>query len=163
MDALRSVRADVCVLGICSLHPEVGVTTLDHEEAFVERAMVACAGEVIALAAADKLGTASPWVVPPLTDVDDLVTDADAELTPRSPRPGSTWCSRDAARSRHSSSSAVNGAMIGSWVAHIPWLQDHLDVSKGDDRAVPAVHGRGRAGGDAADGAVARPPSSAAS
>jgi predicted MFS family arabinose efflux permease len=25
---------------------------------------------------------------------------------------------------------AVNGAMIGSWVAHIPWLQDHLDVSK---------------------------------
>jgi MFS family permease len=25
---------------------------------------------------------------------------------------------------------AVNGAMIGSWVAHIPWLQDHLGVSK---------------------------------
>ena len=26
---------------------------------------------------------------------------------------------------------AVNGAMIGTWVAHIPWLQDHLGVSKG--------------------------------
>jgi predicted MFS family arabinose efflux permease len=25
---------------------------------------------------------------------------------------------------------AVNGAMIGTWVAHIPWLQDHLGVSK---------------------------------
>ena len=25
---------------------------------------------------------------------------------------------------------AVNGAMIGTWVAHIPWLQEHLDVSK---------------------------------
>jgi len=25
---------------------------------------------------------------------------------------------------------SVNGAMIGSWVAHIPWLQDHLGVSK---------------------------------
>lgn len=24
----------------------------------------------------------------------------------------------------------VNGAMIGTWVAHIPWLQDHLAVSK---------------------------------
>jgi DeoR/GlpR family transcriptional regulator of sugar metabolism len=81
VDALRSVRADVCVLGICSLHPEVGVTTLDHEEASVKRAMVACAGEVIALATADKLRTASPWVVSPLTDVDHLVTDADAELT----------------------------------------------------------------------------------
>jgi predicted MFS family arabinose efflux permease len=25
---------------------------------------------------------------------------------------------------------ALNGAMIGTWVAHIPWLQDHLGVSK---------------------------------
>jgi predicted MFS family arabinose efflux permease len=25
---------------------------------------------------------------------------------------------------------SVNGAMIGTWVAHIPWLQDHLGVSK---------------------------------
>ena len=25
---------------------------------------------------------------------------------------------------------AINGAMIGSWVAHIPWLQERLDVSK---------------------------------
>jgi predicted MFS family arabinose efflux permease len=25
---------------------------------------------------------------------------------------------------------AVNGAMIGTWVAHIPWLQDHLGISK---------------------------------
>src|SRR3954452_9412261 len=25
---------------------------------------------------------------------------------------------------------AVNGAMIGSWVAHIPWLQDQLGISK---------------------------------
>ena len=24
----------------------------------------------------------------------------------------------------------VNGAMIGTWVAHIPWLQDHLGISK---------------------------------
>ena len=81
VDALRSVRADVCVLGICSLHPEVGVTTLDHDEAYVKRAMVASAGEVIALATADKLRTASPWVVAPLADVDHLVTDGDAELT----------------------------------------------------------------------------------
>ena len=24
----------------------------------------------------------------------------------------------------------INGAMIGTWVAHIPWLQDHLRISK---------------------------------
>jgi DeoR/GlpR family transcriptional regulator of sugar metabolism len=81
IDALRAVHADVCVLGICSLHPEVGVTATDHDEAHVKRAMVAAAAEVIALATADKLRTAAPWVVAPLADVSHLVTDAGDELT----------------------------------------------------------------------------------
>jgi DeoR/GlpR family transcriptional regulator of sugar metabolism len=76
VDALRQVHADACVLGICSIHPELGVTTLDHDEAHVKRAMVAASGEVIALATEDKLGTASPWLVAPLADVTHLVTDA---------------------------------------------------------------------------------------
>ena len=81
VEALHAIRADVCVLGICSLHPEVGVTTLDHEESHVKRAMVACAGETIAIATADKLRTASPWVVAGVADVAHLVTDGDAGLT----------------------------------------------------------------------------------
>jgi DeoR/GlpR family transcriptional regulator of sugar metabolism len=81
VEALRTVRADVCVLGICSLHPDVGVTTPDSEEAHVKRAMVACAGQVVALATADKLRTASPWVVAQLADIDHLVTDGGDELT----------------------------------------------------------------------------------
>ena len=76
VDALREVRADACVLGICSLHPELGVTATDHEEAHVKRAMVHAAAEVIALATADKLRTVSPWFVAPLADVTHLVTDA---------------------------------------------------------------------------------------
>ena len=79
--ALREVRADACVLGICSLHPELGVTTNDHDEAHVKRAMVEAAAEVIALATADKLRTAAPWVVSPLADVTHLVTDADPAVT----------------------------------------------------------------------------------
>lgn len=81
VEAFRTVRADCCVLGICSLHPDVGVTALDRDEADVKRAMVACAGEVIALATADKLRTASPWVVAQLTDLNHLVTDGDDGLT----------------------------------------------------------------------------------
>ncbi len=81
VDALRQVRADACVLGICSLHPELGVTANDHDEAHVKRAMVAASAEVIALATADKLRTASPWVVAPLADVTHLVTDAGEDLT----------------------------------------------------------------------------------
>jgi DeoR/GlpR family transcriptional regulator of sugar metabolism len=78
---LRHVRADACVLGICSLHPELGVTTLDHDEAYVKRAMVEASAEVIALATADKLHTAAPWVVAPMSDVTHLVTDAGDTLT----------------------------------------------------------------------------------
>jgi DeoR/GlpR family transcriptional regulator of sugar metabolism len=81
VDALRQVRADACVLGICSLHPELGVTSTDHDEAHVKRAMVEASAEVIALATADKLRTASPWLVAPLADVTYLVTDAGEDLT----------------------------------------------------------------------------------
>jgi DeoR/GlpR family transcriptional regulator of sugar metabolism len=81
VEAFRTVRADICVLGICSLHPDVGVTSPDGEEASVKRAMVASAGEVIALATADKLRTASPWVVAQLADIDHLVTDGGDELS----------------------------------------------------------------------------------
>ena len=69
------------MLGVCSFHPEVGVTTFDSDEADVKRAMVACSGAVIAPAAADKLRTASPLVVAGLADVHHLVTDGDEELT----------------------------------------------------------------------------------
>jgi DeoR/GlpR family transcriptional regulator of sugar metabolism len=81
VEAFHTVRADICVLGICSLHPDIGVTTLDNEEAHVKRAMVASAGEVIALATADKLRTASPWVVAQLADIDHLVTNGGGKLT----------------------------------------------------------------------------------
>jgi DeoR/GlpR family transcriptional regulator of sugar metabolism len=80
VDALREVRADACVLGICSLHPQLGVTATDHEEAHVKRAMVHASAEVIALATADKLRTVSPWFVAPLADVTHLVTDAQDDL-----------------------------------------------------------------------------------
>ena len=81
VDALRQVRADACVLGICSLHPELGVTATDHDEAHVKRAMVEASAEVLALATADKLQTASPWVVAAVADLTHLVTDAGEDLT----------------------------------------------------------------------------------
>src|SRR6185436_6310152 len=81
IEALRQVRADACVLGICSVDAEIGITTSHQEEAHVKRAMVAVSAEVIALATADKLQTASPWVVAPVGDLTHLVTDAGEEVT----------------------------------------------------------------------------------
>jgi DeoR/GlpR family transcriptional regulator of sugar metabolism len=75
VDALRAVRADVLVLGVCSLHPEIGITVLDLEESYVKRAMIANAAVVVAVSSADKLGSAAPYVVSPLAELTHLVTD----------------------------------------------------------------------------------------
>jgi DeoR/GlpR family transcriptional regulator of sugar metabolism len=85
VEALKLIRADVVFLGVCGLHPQIGVTTEDLEERHVKAAMIDGAAEVVALADHDKLGTAMPVVVAPLTAVTQLVTDAevdDAALAP---------------------------------------------------------------------------------
>jgi DeoR/GlpR family transcriptional regulator of sugar metabolism len=78
IEALRVVRADIVFLGVCGLHPEIGVTTEDLEERHVKAAMIDGAAEVVALADHDKLGTAMPALVAPPRTVTHLVTDADA-------------------------------------------------------------------------------------
>ena len=75
IEALRAIRADILVLGVCSLHPDIGITVNDLEESYVKRAMIANAAEVVAVSAADKLGSAAPFVVGPVEELTHLVTD----------------------------------------------------------------------------------------
>jgi DeoR/GlpR family transcriptional regulator of sugar metabolism len=85
VDALRLIRADVVMLGVCGLHPELGVTANDLEEARVKRAMIEGAATVVALADHDKLGTAMPVFVAPINVITALITDreiSDQSLEP---------------------------------------------------------------------------------
>lgn len=75
LDAIRGLRADVCLLGICSLHPEIGITDVDYEEAVQKRAMMEQSGEVIGVVTAEKLATASPYAVAPIGRLARLVTE----------------------------------------------------------------------------------------
>lgn len=77
IEALRTFQADLCLLGVCSLHPEIGVSVLNLEEVYVKRAMIARSAEVVALVTAEKLSTAAPYVVGPLHDITHLVTEAE--------------------------------------------------------------------------------------
>ncbi len=79
VDFIRTIRADACVLGVCALHPEVGLTTDGLEEAEVKRAMAQSAGDVIALATADKLRAASAYLVAPVRQVTHLVAEPEAD------------------------------------------------------------------------------------
>lgn len=73
---LEKVRADICFMGVCSLHTEVGVTGPDMEEAAVKNVMVQSANRVISLVTSDKMGTAEPYKVCDITEMDTIITDA---------------------------------------------------------------------------------------
>ncbi len=75
VEALRHLRADLCILGVCSLHPCIGISMSDPEEAHVKRAMIEQSAEVLTVADATKLGTASPYIVAPVNALTYLVTD----------------------------------------------------------------------------------------
>lgn len=79
VDALRMIRADVVMLGVCALHPELGVTAGDLEEAQVKRAMIEGAAVVVALADHDKLGTTMPVYVAAIDVITALITDSDVD------------------------------------------------------------------------------------
>lgn len=72
---LRGVRADLCFLGVCSLHPEIGITTPGFEEAQLKRLMIQRSAEVVAVVTEEKLGTASSFVVSPIRELTHLVTE----------------------------------------------------------------------------------------
>ena len=85
VESLRHIRADICFLGVCCLHPEFGVTVPGMEEAPVKRAMIAGAAEVVALASAEKLGTLAHYSVATTGELTHLVTEWDTPdelLTP---------------------------------------------------------------------------------
>ena len=63
-------------MGVCSVHPEAGLSTGDFEEAGIKRALSAAAAETIVLASPEKLATASPYQVIPLDQLSALVTMA---------------------------------------------------------------------------------------
>ena len=78
IEALRPVRADLLVLGICSVHPKFGLTVVELEESHVKRLMIANAAEVVAVSSAEKLGSAGPYVIAPLDELTYLVTEDSA-------------------------------------------------------------------------------------
>lgn len=78
VDALRGVRCDVAVLGVCAVAAGDGVVTDLAAEVGFKRALVAAAAEVWVVATTEKVGGRGAFVVAPPDAVDLLVTDAPA-------------------------------------------------------------------------------------
>src|SRR5664279_587990 len=54
---LEQSHVDICFLGICSLHHQIGVTSNDYFDSEMKRAMVSCSDRIVALTGKDKIGT----------------------------------------------------------------------------------------------------------
>ncbi|NEA38517.1 DeoR/GlpR family DNA-binding transcription regulator [Streptomyces sp. SID11385] len=76
VEAAQNVTADVCLLGVTGVHPEVGLTTGDADEAAMKRALASRAAETYILASSEKIGTASRFRVLPWQKITGLITDA---------------------------------------------------------------------------------------
>ncbi len=77
-DAIRffnNIRADIYFMGICSIHPTVGVTTINYEESEVKKAIVQVSKRVVAVTPHERVNTAEAFFICPLSSVDTIITD----------------------------------------------------------------------------------------
>jgi DeoR/GlpR family transcriptional regulator of sugar metabolism len=75
LEAISRIRADLYFMGATGIHPELGLSTGDLEEAHVKRALIASAAETIALASSEKLNAASQYVIAPVVQISGLITN----------------------------------------------------------------------------------------
>ena len=77
--SFSELRFDTFVLSPCGIDPEAGVTAHLIGEADIKRAALKASGRVIAVADSSKLGVVAFSKVCDLSEVDVVVTDADAD------------------------------------------------------------------------------------
>lgn len=75
-EAISRIRADTYFMGVTGLHPEMGATTGNAEEAATKRLIASQSAETIVLASREKLGAVSPYRILPLEEITTLVIDA---------------------------------------------------------------------------------------
>lgn len=77
LEAIAQIRTDLYFMGVCSLHPETGISTGDFDEAGLKRAISNMARRTVVLASPEKLDTASPYQIAPLSQIDTIVVNSD--------------------------------------------------------------------------------------
>jgi DeoR/GlpR family transcriptional regulator of sugar metabolism len=85
IEAIGRIHADIYFMGVTGIHPEIGLTTGDLEEAHIKRALSKSAAETIVMASSEKLNAASPYVVMPLSELTGMIVSANTKrdmLTP---------------------------------------------------------------------------------
>jgi len=76
---ISDFRADLCYLGVCAIHRQVGVSTFSVEELELKQALIRCAGTIAAIISAEKFGKMAPFVVGPARILTTAFVEAGAD------------------------------------------------------------------------------------
>lgn len=75
IESLDKMRADIYIMGVHNIDPEIGLSVPTLPEAQVKRKMASISSEIIGLVTANKLGTCSNQIIAPAGILTYLVTD----------------------------------------------------------------------------------------
>jgi DeoR/GlpR family transcriptional regulator of sugar metabolism len=78
LEAVSNINADICFFGVHAIDCSAGLTTAGFDEASVKRAMIKSSAEIVAVATADKLGTAAAHRIGPTSAITCLITEKTA-------------------------------------------------------------------------------------
>lgn len=75
---LKFIRPELCFLGACAIDPNLGLTSLDFEDAAFKRELVAASASVVVAITDEKFGTAAPYSVCEVDALDRVVVESTA-------------------------------------------------------------------------------------
>ena len=79
INLIKRLHVDICFIGICSLHQDLGISAPDFDETEVKRAMIQSANTVVAVTTANKIGTAETFQVCDIDQVSSIITETDPD------------------------------------------------------------------------------------
>ncbi len=78
---LDSLRADICFIGIRSIHHQLGAFTLEYQEARIKHRMVQASQQTVVMATKDKIDTVDHFKICDLEEIDVMIVeDVEDEL-----------------------------------------------------------------------------------
>ena len=97
--SLTHFHFDLCFLGTCALHPDVGFAAFDPDDAAFKRQLLERSRATILMVTTEKIGTTAPYVIGAMSRADYLLVEHDVapkDLAALQARIATTQCSAPA-------------------------------------------------------------------
>jgi DeoR/GlpR family transcriptional regulator of sugar metabolism len=79
IESINRIQTDIYFMGVTAIHATHGLGTGNLEEAYVKRALMHNAAEIIVLSSSEKLGAVSPYKIAELNTISELIIDSNLE------------------------------------------------------------------------------------